>query len=413
MSSSTRSPVVRLRAAILSAALLAGLIPGATAASIAPRPMTDGTTVPAAPSSASIALTAIASGLERPVFITSAHDGTGRMFIVEQGGRVLVLKDATVLATPLLDLSSVVSKGGEQGLLGLAFHPSFASNRRFYVNYTNRYGDTVIREYRTSTTSPDRVESGSGRTVLTIDQPYANHNGGMLAFGPDGYLYIATGDGGGAGDPGNRAQSINSLHGKILRINVNGKTSSRGYLVPSSNPYVGRTGLDEIWQRGLRNPWRFSFDRSTGSLWIGDVGQGRYEEVNRANRTSTGAGRGFNWGWRVMEGTECYRPSSGCSTSGKRVPLSQYSHASYGRCSVTGGYVYRGSAIPALAGYYLFGDFCSGEVLAVKADSYTPASRITLRGPGSGRLISSFGEGQDGELYVVDLRGTIFLVEPG
>ena len=407
----TRSAVSRRVAALLVSALLVGLVPAAAAA-VVQRPLTDGTAVAAAPTSATIKLTTIASGLSKPVFITSARDGTGRTFIVEQGGRILVRKSGSVLATPLLDISGSVSKGGEQGLLGLAFHPSFKTNRKFYVNYTNGSGNTVIREYRTSTSNPDRVESGSGRTVLWIDQPYANHNGGMLAFGPDGYLYIATGDGGSAGDPGNRAQSIDSLLGKILRINVNGSTSTRGYLNPSSNPYVGRSGRNEIWQRGLRNPWRFSFDRKTGSMWIGDVGQYRYEEVNRAIKTSTGAGRGVNWGWRVMEGRTCYRPSSGCNTSGKKLPLYVYSHSSNGRCAVTGGYVYRGSAIPALVGYYVFGDYCSGEIFAVKAGSSYPASKITLRGAGSGRLISSFGESASGELYVVDLNGKIYAISP-
>jgi glucose/arabinose dehydrogenase len=235
----------------------------------------------------------------------------------------------------------------------------------------------------------------------------------MLAFGPGGYLYIATGDGGSGGDPGNRAQSIDSLLGKILRINVNGTTSTREYLNPSTNPYVGRDGRNEIWQRGLRNPWRFSFDRKTGSLWIGDVGQNRYEEIDRAIRTSTGAGRGYNWGWRVMEGFHCYKPSSGCSTSGKRLPVDEYSHASNGRCAVTGGYVYRGSEIPALVGYYVYGDFCSGEIFAIRANADSPAPTIRLRGETSGRLISSFGESASGELYVVDHRGTISLIAPG
>ncbi len=408
-----RPTFVRARVALLSAILVAVLVPATTSASIAPVPLTDGNSVAAAPTSATISLRVLVTGLDSPVLITSARDGTGRMFIVEQGGRILVRKNGSVLSTPLLNLSGSVSKGAEQGLLGLAFHPSYKTNRKFYVNYTSLHGNTIIREYRTSSTNPDRVESGSGRTVLTIKQPYTNHNGGMLAFGPDGYLYIGTGDGGSAGDPGNRAQSINSLLGKMLRINVNGRTSTRGYLIPKSNPYVGRTGLNEIWQRGLRNPWRFSFDRSTGSMWIGDVGQYRYEEINRAVRTSSGAGRAYNWGWRVMEGFHCYRPSSGCSTSGKRLPVDEYSHARNGRCSVTGGYVYRGKAIPALAGYYIYGDYCSGEIFAIRANASSPAPTIRLRSETSGRRISSFGENASGELYVVDHRGNIYFVAPG
>jgi glucose/arabinose dehydrogenase len=231
----------------------------------------------------------------------------------------------------------------------------------------------------------------------------------MLAFGPGGYLYIGLGDGGGGGDPGNRAQNLNTMLGKMLRIDVDKATLGRAYAVPKSNPYVGRTGLNEIWQSGLRNPWRYSFDRKTGTLWIGDVGQAEWEEVDRAVHTDTGSGRGYNWGSRVMEGKHCYSPSRGCNTSGKKLPLLEYSHASNGRCAVTGGYVYRGSQIPSLVGYYVYGDFCSGEIWAVKANDST--SRVTLVGPGSGRLISSFGEGATGELFVVDLTGSVWALE--
>ncbi len=344
------------------------------------------------------------------MFITSANDGTGRVFIVEKGGRILVRKNGAILATPFLDIHGSVSKGNEQGLLGLAFHPSFKTNHKFYVNFTNTAGDTRVREYRASTTNPDRAVASSARSLLSIDQPYANHNGGMLAFGPGGYLYLGFGDGGSGNDPGNRAQSVSTLLGKILRIDVNGRTSTKAYRIPSSNPYVGKTGLDEIWQRGLRNPWRFSFDRANGYLWIGDVGQGSYEEVDRAANTSSGPGRAYNWGWRVMEGRHCHIPSSGCSTSGKKLPLYEYTHASNGRCAVTGGYVYRGKAIPALLGWYVFGDYCSGEIFAIRANASYPPTRVTLAGAGSGRLISSFGETAGGEIYVVDLRGNIYLI---
>jgi glucose/arabinose dehydrogenase len=410
-----RPATVRARAlpaAVILASLLAGLLPGTAVGAIAARQMTDGSGA-SAPTSTTIDLEPVASGLDRPVLVVSPRDGTGRLFIVEQTGRIRVLKDGTVLPQPLLDLGASISTGGEQGLLGLAFHPSFATNRRFYVNYTNPSGSTTIREYRTSATSPDRTEYHSGRTILRIAQPYSNHNGGMIAFGPGGYLYIGTGDGGSSGDPGNRAQSLNSLLGKILRIDVNGTTSTRSYRIPSTNPYVGRTGLDEIWQRGLRNPWRFSFDRTAGYLWIADVGQGRYEEIDRAANNASGPGRGVNWGWRVMEGFHCHNPSSGCSRTGKKAPLVEYAHAS-GRCSVTGGYVYRGSAIPALAGYYVFGDFCSGEIWAVAAGTAagtTSAPTILLLDTDAS--ISGFGEDQSGELYVVDLAGTVSRIVPG
>jgi glucose/arabinose dehydrogenase len=405
--SSTRAA---LTAAGLGLTLLLGMLP--EAASAVPTAGTPTNLVaPQAVSSASITLTKVAGALSQPVFITGAGDGTGRLFIVEKTGTIRVLVGGSVLSTPLLDVSSHVSRGNEQGLLGLAFHPRFASNRKFYIDYTNRSGTTVIREYRVSAANPNRVESGSGRTILSIKQPYANHNGGMLAFGPDGYLYIGTGDGGSAGDPGNRAQSKKTLLGKILRINVNSTTATHNYTSPRSNPYVGRPGRNEIWQRGVRNPWRFSFDRATGNLWIGDVGQARYEEIDRARNTSTGPGRGINWGWRVLEGFHCYRPATNCNRTGKTMPLLNYSHRSNGRCSVTGGYVYRGAAIPALRGWYLFGDYCSGEIWAVPSGSSPRPAKTVLRGPGGGN-ISSFGEDDAGNLYVVYLGGSVLRIDP-
>jgi glucose/arabinose dehydrogenase len=411
MIGSLRRPTRQLRLALVIASALVVSLPSADAASARTAGPADGTaTPPAAPAPGSITLTKVVGGLDKPVFVTSARDGSGRLFIVEQTGRIRILDGGRLRSSPFLNLSASVSKGSEQGLLGLAFHPRFSTNRRFFVNYTNTSGDTVIREYRASATDPNRVASGSGRTIIRINQPYANHNGGMIAFGRDGYLYIGTGDGGSGGDPGNRAQNKGSLLGKMLRINVNGSTSTRNYLIPSSNPYVGKPGRNEIWQRGLRNPWRWSFDRSTGNLWIGDVGQRRYEEVDRAVRTSSGPGRGVNWGWRVMEGRHCYLPSSGCNRTGKKLPLVEYSHASNGRCAVTGGYVYRGSAVAALRGWYVYGDYCSGEIFAVAAGASSPASPVRLLD--TGLLISSFGESAGGELYVVDLAGTLYRVGP-
>jgi glucose/arabinose dehydrogenase len=409
-----RGPVrtrTRIVAGVIGAVMLLGMLPGAGAAAPMPPPTVGETSTPAAPSASSIRLTRVAAGLSKPVFITSARDGTGRLFIVEKTGAIRILSGGSVLSTPLINLSGSVSQGSEQGLLGLAFHPRFKTNRKFYVDYTNRSGTTVIREYRVSATNPNRVQKGSGRTILTIRQPYSNHNGGMIAFGPDGYLYIGTGDGGSGGDPGNRAQRKDTLLGKMLRINVNAKTATRNYTIPRSNPYVGKTGRNEIWQRGLRNPWRFSFDRATGNLWIGDVGQNRYEEIDRAVRTSTGAGRGFNWGWRVMEGFHCYRPATGCNKAGKRRPLLNYSHASNGRCAVTGGYVYRGSRIAALRGWYVFGDYCSGEIFTVPANASSKPAKVRLHGTGGG-LVSSFGESANGELFVVYLGGSIYRIDP-
>jgi glucose/arabinose dehydrogenase len=346
----------------------------------------------------SIGLTAVGGSFSSPILVTNARDGSGRLFVAEQGGRIrIITKSGAKLATPFLDIHSLVSCCGERGLLGLAFHPSYRSNGRFYVDYTDVNGNTVVAEYHRSSTN---LASKTARILLRVAQPYPNHNGGMLAFGPDGYLYIALGDGGSAGDPGNRAQNIDSLLGKILRINVNTRTGSLAYGIPSSNPFVGRSGDDRIWSYGLRNPWRFSFDRRTGDLWIGDVGQDRYEEIDRATHAS-GGGRGVNWGWRVLEGRACYSPSSGCSTSGKRGPIAVYGH-SLG-CAVIGGYVYRGTAYPAMAGAYLFGDDCSGRIWALTANGASVQTPRLLRD--TSLSISSFGEGENGTLYLTDLAG--------
>jgi glucose/arabinose dehydrogenase len=405
---------VRLRAPIaVSAALaFAALLAPATSASVTSVRLTDGGVTEAAPGPATIRLTHIVD-LAQPVFATGARDGSNRLFIVTKGGRIRIVKNGALLPTPFLDISGSVSGGSEQGLLGLAFSPQFKTNRKFYINYTNTQGNTVIKQYLAGLANPDVAIASTGKTILTIAQPYANHNGGMLAFGKDGYLYIGMGDGGSAGDPGNRAQDVTQLLGKMLRINVNGATRTRNYLIPKSNPYVGKPGRDEIWQRGLRNPWRFSFDRSTGNLWIGDVGQARYEEVDRAIRTSAGPGRGINWGWHVMEGRQCYLPATGCNKTGKTLPLTVYSHATNGRCAIVGGYVYRGTAIPALAGWYVYGDYCSGEVWALNSTAAAPATGVQLIGPGTGRLISGFGEGDNNALYLCDLNGAVYRIDHG
>ena len=351
------------------------------------------------PAHTRLTLTRLVGGLSSPVGITNARDGTHRLFVVEQGGRIRIIKASTLFAAPFLDIHTRVTCCGERGLLGLAFHPSYKSNGKFYVDYTDVNGNTVVAEYHRSSTNANRA-STSERILLRVTQPYANHNGGQLAFGPDGFLYIALGDGGSAGDPGNRAQSLNTLLGKILRIDVNHRTGSLQYAIPSSNPFVGRTGLDQIWSYGLRNPWRFSFDRKTGDLWIGDVGQDNWEEIDRAPK-SAGAGRGRNYGWRVMEGRACYNPPSGCNTSGKMLPMAVYSH-SFG-CSVTGGYVYRGNDYPMLVGGYFFGDYCSGRIWALVAGG--PNTQTAVQMIDTPYNISSFGEGETGELYAVDLAG--------
>jgi glucose/arabinose dehydrogenase len=357
------------------------------------------------PSRIHLGMVPLASGLSNPLLLTNAGDGSGRLFVVEQTGKIRIVKNGVLLSAPFLDLSASVSNGGEQGLLGLAFHPSYKSNGKLYVSYTNLNGTSVIREYRVSA-NPDRVNGSSGRTLLRLRQPFANHNGGNIAFGPDGDLYIGFGDGGSAGDPGKRAQNLGVLFGKLLRIDVNRRTGTLPYGIPSDNPFVGRGGLDQIWAYGLRNPWRWSFDRATGNLWIGDVGQDAWEEVDRASSSGgRNAGRGLNFGWRVMEASHCYSPSTGCARTGKTLPLTEYGHTN-GRCSITGGYVYRGSAYPDLVGAYLFGDYCSGEIWYVDRGARTGTAPILALDTNA--LITSFGQDEAGELYLADGHGTVY-----
>ncbi|MEX2011240.1 MAG: PQQ-dependent sugar dehydrogenase [Chloroflexota bacterium] len=395
-------------AAIVTAlALIGGAGPAAGSAA---RPASDAAAAPAAfnPSAFNLVLTPVAGTLSSPVLVTHAGDGSGRLFVVEQTGKIRVIKGGTLLAAPFLSVSASISTGGERGLLGLAFHPKFKDNGKFYVNMTLKgTGATAINEYR-AVGNADTVDWRTGRRIMTIAQPYSNHNGGHLAFGPDGYLYIGMGDGGSAGDPGNRAQNLNSLLGKMLRINPNLTSGSRNYAIPRTNPYVGKTGLDEIWARGLRNPWRFSFDTrtgGTGDLWIGDVGQNRWEEIDVSRRTTAhNAGWGANYGWRIMEGRACFNPSR-CSTTGKVRPVAVYGHAVSGadNCSVTGGYVSRGPDALLLGGY-LYGDFCSGRIWGL--DAAAPSSPALLAD--TALMISSFGEDEAGNLYVVSLGGLIY-----
>ena len=352
---------------------------------------------------AGVVLQKVAGGFRSPVYVTSAHDGSGRLFVVEQGGKIKIIKSGKVYATPFLDISSQVSKGSEQGLLGLAFHPNFKSNGLFYVNYTRLNGDTVIARYKRSSSNGNVAVRSSAYPMWTIPQPYPNHNGGMITFGPDKYLYIGMGDGGSSGDPENRAQNVDSLLGKILRINVNGGNSQHRYLIPTSNPYYLKPGRDEIWSSGLRNPWRFSFDHGTGDMWIGDVGQGAWEEIDRAivNGTATNWGRGLDYGWHVLEGTHCYPAGATCTSAGMTMPVTEYDHGQ--GCSVTGGYVYRGPDVPALRDRYVFGDYCSGKIWTVPRTAVAPATPRLLID--TSFAISSFGEGGLYELFVVDRNG--------
>lgn len=334
----------------------------------------------------------IAKNLSQPLYITHSGDSNGRLFVVEQTGKIKVIRKGVMQSTPFLNLSSKISTGSERGLLGLAFHPDYKTNGKFYVDYTDKTGATVIAQYIRSSSNAS-IANPTGKLVLRIPQPYANHNGGMLAFGPDRYLYVGMGDGGSGGDPGNRAQNRNLLLGKILRINIDTK---KAYTIPPTNPYVGRAGNDLVWAYGVRNPWRFSFDRLTNDLWIGDVGQERYEEIDRSKAPD--AGKGVNYGWRQLEGNHCYNPSTGCNSTGKTKPLAVYGH-SVG-CAVTGGYVYRGTTYPDLAGVYIFGDYCSGRIWGVDAAGANAQEPLLLND--TPFLISSFGEDQAGNVYVIN-----------
>jgi glucose/arabinose dehydrogenase len=346
-----------------------------------------------------------ASGLQSLTQVTNAGDGTNRLFLVEKRGTVRVYENGSVKSGNFLDLRSVVDdSAGERGLLGLAFHPGFESNRRVYVYYTRSGGDIVVARLRANT-SGTAVSASTRESILAIDHSsFGNHNGGAMAFGPDGYLYLGTGDGGGAGDPLRNAQSkTKNLLGKILRIDVghSGSGPYGRYAIPSTNPFRGSiSGRDEVWAYGLRNPWRISFDRATGKLYIADVGQSRYEEINVEPANYKG---GRNYGWNVMEGKHCYNASS-CNTSGKWKPVAEYTH-SHGNCSITGGFVYRGSDYPALVGQYVFADFCSGRIYTMPA----AGSGLWMRRDWT-QNITSFGEGEDGELYAVTIAGRLYQV---
>ena len=356
----------------------------------------------APPLALDLGLEPVATTFTFPLLVT-APAGDPRLFVVEKGGLVKVVNGGAVLATPFLDVSGLISNGGEQGLLGLAFDPQYGANGRFFVSYTNGAGDNVLASYQVSSNT-DVADAGSAVVRLTVGQPYDNHNGGHIAFGPDGYLYMGIGDGGGGGDPDGHGQERNDLLGSILRLDVSAAT---GYTVPAGNPLVGVAGTrGELWNWGLRNPWRFSFDRSSGDLYIGDVGQGQREEIDVATAAS-GGGKGVNYGWNIMEGTRCYNASS-CDMTGLTLPVLDYTHSD--GCSVTGGYVYRGTAIPDLAGTYFYADYCSGWVRSFRytGGQVTEAGSWDALAPGDG--IPSLGEDSAGELYVVTAAGGVYRI---
>lgn len=368
------------------------------------------TTRSAPPDPAGVQLVSVADGFDRPLYVTHAGDGSGRLFVLEQTGRVQVVQDGERLATPFLDLSGLVTPingYSEQGLLGLVFHPNYAENGRFFVDYTDRNGTSVVAEYAVSAADPNLADPNSRRELLRVEQPYANHNGGMLAFGPDGYLYISLGDGGSAGDPQANAQNPWTLLGSILRIDVDTPPQGQAaYSIPVDNPYSDNgLGLPELWAIGLRNVWRFSFDRATGDLYLGDVGQDLWEEVDFQ---AAGFSGGANYGWNRYEGNHPY--SGAEAPRGMVLPITEYAH-SEGGCSISGGYVYRGVDLPDLEGAYFFGDWCTGNIWATYRDE-TETWQTNLFLPTSGHMITSFGEDEAGELYVVDYNGGLWRFEP-
>ncbi len=355
----------------------------------------------AGPSYAVIRLVPLAGRFSEPVGLFHAGDGSGRLFIVEQAGVVRIWQEGKI--STFLDLRDRVTSGGEKGLLGLSFHPTFSKNGRFFVNYTSKTGGlhTVISEWRVNPTrASGHVDRKSERILLTIPQPYANHNGGQIAFGPDGYLYIGMGDGGSANDPHGHGQNRESLLGKMLRIDVNRRGRGKPYGIPPDNPFM-ETKRSEIWALGLRNPWRFSFDRGSGLLYAGDVGQDAREEIDVIRK-------GKNYGWNVMEGTICARGMKRCNTHGLTPPIFDYPR-SEGTVAI-GGYVYRGRAIPMLFGYYIYGDFGNGKIWALRYDGERLQGWSLLLS--TGRNISAFGEDEAGEMYVVDYNGTILKIVP-
>lgn len=336
----------------------------------------------------------VATGLTDPVDVTPAWDGSGRLFVVERPGRIRIVKNGTLLHDPFIDIHERITSGGERGLLGLAFHPDYPADPRFFVDYTDLNGDTVVSEFRAGGTDPDSANPDSERVLVRIQQPYANHNGGGLAFGPDGMLYISTGDGGSAGDPQGHGRDLGTLLAKILRIDVDGDHGTAPYVIPSDNPFVGRSGArPEVWLTGLRNPWRMRFDRKTGDLWIGDAGQDAWEEIDVAR---AGVG-GLDFGWNTMEGDHCFQPASGCDQTGLTLPVTEYGHDV--GCAVIGGVVVRDPNQPKLDGGYVFGDTCSGTIWMLDpvgdGRDRSQASVVATTEP----ALSAINEGEDGMIY--------------
>ncbi len=352
------------------------------------------------PTPGSLALTTVVSGLSAPLGL-ERPPGDNRFFVVQQSGTVRIIENGALRSGNFLDIQSLVNfDGQEQGLLGLSFHPNYSTNRKFYVNYTrdSPSRQTVIAEFQTSASDPNQADPGSERILLTVNQPFPNHKGGQLVFGTDGFLYIGLGDGGDAGDPLNNAQNLFSLLGKILRIGVDAPfTGSLQYAIPADNPFAGSSGSPEIFAYGLRNPWRFSLEQGSSRIFVADVGQGNFEEVDILQK-------GGNYGWRVMEGAHCFNPSTGCDTSNKIMPIAEYDHTV--GIAVIGGYVYKGTAIPSLANKYIFGDL-TGKIFSLTeapANTFTRSDLLTTN-----RMVSSLSQDAAGEVYVLDYGAGIIL----
>lgn len=376
---------MKLKASMLAWAVVPGLLVGG------------GKVVQAAPK---VELQQLATFNGDPIGIANAGDGSGRLFIILQDGRIMIYSGGSVLPTPFLDISDRVSCCGEQGLLGLAFHPDYTQNGWFYVDYTDSNGNGQVSRFRV-TADPDVANPDSERPVINIPHPvFTNHNGGQLQFGPDGYLYIGTGDGGSGGDPNNNAQNLGQLLGKLLRIDID---NGNRYAIPPTNPFVDVSGArPEIWAYGLRNPWRFTFDRSTGDLFIADVGQNAWEEINFQRAASPG---GENYGWRLMEGKSCYNPPQNCNDGSLKLPLIVYPHFDDGDfigCAVIGGYRYRGPSFPALTGVYFFADDCTGRLWgAIRQGPLAKVREIAV----TGLNVTSFGEDDAGDQYLTEISG--------
>ncbi|MEO8577076.1 MAG: PQQ-dependent sugar dehydrogenase [Gemmatimonadales bacterium] len=347
----------------------------------------------------SVTLQQVGGRFRNPVHLISPA-GDPRLFVVEQAGRIIVVKNGTALEQPFLDISSRVKSGGEQGLLSMAFHPDYRSNGQFFVDFTDKKGDTHVERFTVSS-NPDVADESSAKIVLTVDQPYSNHNGGHIVFGPDGNLYVGMGDGGSGGDPHNNGQNPRALLGKLLRINV---SRAEPYTIPMGNPYAdGSQGRQEVWAIGLRNPWRFAFDRPTGLLYIADVGQNQYEEVH----VEPASKAGLNYGWKLMEGDQCYGRGD-CSPQGLQIPQLVYSHSS--GCSITGGSVYRGRRIPSIVGHYFYSDYCSGWLRSFRYDNGNAVDRREWKMDNDVGHVVSFGEDANGELYIVGENGLIWRI---